>query len=838
MPLKSKMIAATGNCTPWKMIYKEEKMKKVKSIIALTLALIMALSFAACGKKGEDSPNKPGETEHPEFVYAAEFKPVSMDTTSSINVYGEGDAGIYVSWSEKIGEEIPEGVTPRYEGEYDVYESRIGIMDMEGNIKQLPNYSPTPKAENTDGKRDFSTWCGIEGVYPMSDGRIMVVEYNSSNWNEAPESVEQYSDGYWEYYKYERNYYIRVLDADGTEISSNIVELDEDSYLSAYRAVLDDDGNLLATNDGGIMAVSPDGSIAYTIETGEDQWIERIITLKDGSMGATTWGDNGMAILPIDLESKKFGDKVDLPRNAYDFFNGGGDYDLYYSSGSNFFGFDVATGESTKILNWLDCDIYGNDMTSLTVGSDGTIVVLLSHWSYNRYLNTSDLGRQSMEIAVVKKVPYESVPQKTVLTLATQYSTYGTVSNAIIKFNRSNDQYRISVKDYSEYNTEDDYSAGMTKLNTEILAGNLPDMILIDSNMPYEQYASKGILEDIYPFIDGDSEIKREDLFPTVLTAMEVNGKLCQAVSTFNITAVMGAKSVVGDTPGWNYDEFNAALASMPDGCEPFEPYVTREDILRTCLALDMEEYVNWTTGECKFDSPDFINLLRFAATFPEEYDYENYDWDTENPVTRIGEGRQMLASASIYSFDDIIYNDRYFGENGATYIGMPTTNGVGNMMSVGNGIAITKDCVDKDGAWQFVRSFLTEKGQEEMYNYGLPTNIKLFNRFLEKEMTTEYQTDAEGNYILDENGERIPISKGGYGMPDGTVIEIYAITQEQADALMELINSTTKLANYNDSIFEIVSEQAKAFFAGQKSPEEVAKLIQSKANIYVNEQR
>ena len=41
-----------------------------------------------------------------------------------------------------------------------------------------------------------------------------------------------------------------------------------------------------------------------------------------------------------------------------------------------------------------------------------------------------------------------------------------------------------------------------------------------------------------------------------------------------------------------------------------------------------------------------------------------------------------------------------------------------------------------------------------------------------------------------------------------------------------------------NDSIYNIVSEQAQAFFAGQKSAEEVARLIQSKANIYVNEQR
>ena len=54
----------------------------------------------------------------------------------------------------------------------------------------------------------------------------------------------------------------------------------------------------------------------------------------------------------------------------------------------------------------------------------------------------------------------------------------------------------------------------------------------------------------------------------------------------------------------------------------------------------------------------------------------------------------------------------------------------------------------------------------------------------------------------------------------------------------MELIESTEKVVNYDSSIYDIVAEQSAAFFAGQKSAEEVAKLVQSKANIFVNEQR
>jgi len=105
--------------------------------------------------------------------------------------------------------------------------------------------------------------------------------------------------------------------------------------------------------------------------------------------------------------------------------------------------------------------------------------------------------------------------------------------------------------------------------------------------------------------------------------------------------------------------------------------------------------------------------------------------------------------------------------------------------------------------------------------------------------MTPEYQKDGDGNYVLDENGNKIEVSRGGMSWGSGdNYIEIYATTQEQADKLWELITTTTKVADYSSSIYEIVNEQTPAFFSGQKSAEEVARLIQNKANIYVNEQR
>ena len=170
------------------------------------------------------------------------------------------------------------------------------------------------------------------------------------------------------------------------------------------------------------------------------------------------------------------------------------------------------------------------------------------------------------------------------------------------------------------------------------------------------------------------------------------------------------------------------------------------------------------------------------------------------------------------------------------TFIGYPTEYGTGNMLRVQSGYAISSKCENKEGAWQFLRQFFTEEYQENNNWGSFPSNVNAFNKRLEKAMTPVYETDADGNFILDENGNKIEQSQGGWGW--GSVsIEIYALKQEEADQILELINTTTKVFNTDDSIVNIVIEEAAPYFEGQKSAQDVAKLVQSKVSLYVGEQ-
>ena len=807
---------------------------RLKSLLALLLAAVMVLSLAACGKSGESEDKKDQADENtPEFAYVAEYKTLTEDQNTYLSPRVYTEEGFYSTSWEKIGDNTPEGVTPEYEGQYDVYGTLIYFVSFDGKVEKLENYQRLEPPANDGDYRDFNSSSDVNGICVSDDGKLVAIEIQYKSWSEAPEGMSSSDNEYWNYYKYEQNYFIRWLEPDGTEISRAQIQVAPELYLDAYRMQLDEEGNVVCLCNGNqVWGIGSDGTVNYTIET--EYYFDALVKLADGRVAVGVSGENGMEIAVIDPAAKKLAEETyPVKASIYNAYTGGGDYDLYYTNGAYFYGLKLGEEEPVKLFSWLSCDVNSNDISSVCVRPDGSIVTVTM--DYN-----SSTSTYSNELITVTKVPYESVPHKEVITLGCIYLQYQT-QEMIVDFNRSNDKYRIEVTDYSQYNNEEDgYDAGLTKLNTEIMAGNIPDILDI-SNLNYVQLASKGLIEDLYPYIDADEELDRSDYFENVLAAMEVDGKLCATVPGFYINAVMGSSKVVGDTPGWTYDEFNEALASMPEGCEPFDQYVTRDTILQNCLALDMDNFVNWGTGECRFDSQEFIDLLEFAARFPETFDWENYDYSSaESTQERIAQGKQMLVQTTVYMIEDLFYNQyiETFGGD-VTFIGYPTANGTGNMLGIdGGGYAMSSKSQYKDVVWQFLRTFMTKDYQEENV-WSLSSRKDIFDEKAEEAMTIQYQEDADGNAILDEEGNKIPIARyGRWNEETGETEEIYAIEPEQIEQLRELIASTDRKADYNSDIFEIVSEEAAAFFQGQKTAEDVAKLIQSKANIFVNEQR
>ena len=63
-------------------------------------------------------------------------------------------------------------------------------------------------------------------------------------------------------------------------------------------------------------------------------------------------------------------------------------------------------------------------------------------------------------------------------------------------------------------------------------------------------------------------------------------------------------------------------------------------------------------------------------------------------------------------------------------------------------------------------------------------------------------------------------------------------MTRKEVDAYMELVNRTHKNGAYDGTLMQIVEDEAKMYFAGEKSLERTAEIIQERAKTYVNENR
>lgn len=511
------------------------------------------------------------------------------------------------------------------------------------------------------------------------------------------------------------------------------------------------------------------------------------------------------------------------------------------------------------MIDWIECDINSNNINSYSILPDGRVIAFES--SYD-----DQAQKNNMQLIVMTRVDAASVVNKTVLTFACMYLDWN-MRDAIVKFNRASNTHRIVVRDYSEYNTDDDSNAGIQKLNTEMLSGKLPDMIDINTySMPVEQYAAKGFLTDLYELIDADADLSRESFVQPVLKALEsADGKLYQLPSTFAVSTAIALDKVAGDYDTWNLASVKDAMTKLQDGASVFDVYRTKSDILQTCISRNIDAFVDWENGGAHFDSDEFKALLEFANQFPDTYDWENAtDEENDSAQNRMNAGKQLMTDMYVSSFEDMLY--QLTGYNGGVkFVGYPSEDGTSNhTFQIDGSIAISSTCADKTAAWNFMKQFLTEDYQSGYNVWNFPINQKAFDQKMKDAMTEEYQTDENGNVVKDENGNPIRIPKmtyyttdtgsgvtfgattetaastvviGGTAVNDDGSISIYAMTQEQTDQILDLINAITAVYGYDESILNIISDEAAAYFAGEKSLDDTANMIQSRVNLYVAEQ-
>ena len=524
----------------------------------------------------------------------------------------------------------------------------------------------------------------IADMFVNDSGIYYVHQY--MKWNNVTNKVEK------------TDYKLVHCDLEGNVVQTFSIAEDllakSEEDMPAYVAglVVDNDGNMIITNSESFI-IAYDNAGKKVADISLQGYGNGLIKGADGTVYYSYMDDMSWETVfaPVDIKGGKLGEKV----TGVEIYNSGNIYidsnnKLWMTDGNDLITFDMKSEEKNKVLNWLDYDINGNDIRMFYIDSDGTYVAYTESYAEN-----------AMECEwITLEESEEPLTDKIVLTYAT-FGTDSDVTDAIIRFNKNNETYRIKVVDY--YNNED-YEAGMNAYDQAILKGDMADIINVDWSQ-YRSYARKGLYEDLNVWMDSDKEIDKKDYFENVIKAYEVDGKLCAVPLSFTVSTLIGKTSVWGEETGIAMQKVADVMRDLPKDVELMD-YTSKMGWLSISMQGAIGNFVDWETGECFFDSEEFITMLEVANQFPEEVNYDEQDLSTPEKVQQ---GKVLLygeyySDITGYQVTKAIFRDDI------TAVGYPGVKGNGAILeNPGSVLAISKQSEYKEGAWEFVKYMLSE---------------------------------------------------------------------------------------------------------------------------------
>lgn len=490
-------------------------------------------------------------------------------------------------------------------------------------------------------------------------------------------------------------------------------------------------------------------------------------------------------------EHFQISEKYRFPETYSEFFSS--EEDNIYALGPNtVYRLDYRNGERTNYANTFISGMWSSNYVFLPTGS----------------IYTSSMGK------LTKWTPSEN-HEVTVLKLAT-YNPSFYIPLIVSEYNNSTADYKIEIMDYAVYDNADNPDQGINKLHLDIVSGECPDIFDLSSFYP-NFYSSKGILEDLKPWFESDQNIGLEDLNESLVSLLEYKDGLYELVPCYDIYTLCGDGSTVGYSGSFTLDEFfelekEYGLRAL------LGEHITRTDFLYWYIVFE-KNLVDYSNATSKFNEDNFIRILQLSASLPDAIEsYENNMWG------ELFSGTQLLALTNMDSdpIGTVTYLDAIFSDN-AQFVGFPTENGTGTVISPNIRLAMSSDSQYKQEVWAFFKYLLDDKNQSDTKNYpGFPAVEKQLQARLDK-WVVPYQ-NGNMNLYTSYNGAALEIP--------GRKVD--KVTEQK---VIDIYKSTDGFAMIDQNILNIVFQKVEAFYAGDKSAEETAELIQSRIDIYLSEQ-
>ncbi len=764
-----------------------------KAVLAIIFAA-MILSLCACGKSGNSEDG----------AYSLISEPLPLPSELSDMRFlsmVKGRAFYYTAASEQGGENNAEQGAKLYSA------------DLDGdNLKKLDKYEFKIETQEQFARGEVLRLCAADG------DSLWVYERVSVPIFELPEDFDGSDQDKWQYQiNYDQSFFVRKIGPEGEELFVLDLQKQMDEspiYINDISA--SESGELfLCGSEGRVCCFTTEGKLKFKLS--QELNLDRLVSLSDNRMGvsAMTYSGKDRFLMVIDNENGTWEQGSKLETNSASFFYpSAGSYYFLYNNGTRLLGYDLKLDKYKELLTWADFGIEGLSVRDCMMDEEGKIHAICSTYDSQ--------GNMGYELLLFERQK-EGEPQegkKIALTLG-GINIGSDIREQVMRFNKGSEKYKIEIKDYGELTVGQDSAEAIKKLSVDLISGNVPDMLAL-GGLPWERYAAKGMFEDVYPFIDRDNGMEREDFLTNILKTAEIDGRLYQVVSCFNGATIAGSRSVLGNEP-LSAVRMLDIIKSNPQASLPFGFGADYGSVFLLMLSANMDSYINWENSACSFDSDEFKALLELTGTIA---NIEGTQTQVMNEAQLLDEKLQLFTVTEFYPFFDIGYKKALFGDE-LCFKGFPAQDGGHSIAIFENALAMSSSCKDKEGAWEFLRTFLEEEYGKFMS--FIPINKAAF----------EFKLDAamEQQFKIEDDGTKTPNPQIRKPLLNGGVYEPMALSKEEAETVRSMIESIDKSAYLNESILAIINEELNAYLQGANSVDKAASLIQERMSLYIAEQ-
>gem|GEM_PF-2032290 len=544
---------------------------------------------------------------------------------------------------------------------------------------------------------------------------------------------------------------------------------------------------------------------------------DNILTLFDMNM------EEGMQVLQYDLDNG-----AELGRHSHS------SEEMYRSSGSGKF----AYGPGGQLYYAGDGIYKVNDDLSLEelVGSDE----LETSGAEIFFVPKEDVyicggyDNAGMVLRRYEYAPDQVVPKDTVLRVYALEQN-SAVEQAILNFQRTHPNVLIKLESFLDEDNTVTRSDAIRNLNTQLLADDGPDVILLDG-LSVSNYGNKGVLKDLSDLLTNpDTDTDADELHAVVSRSFEEDGKVYAIPAYYKIPVLAGGADMISQASTLSDV---ADLAENSGGLPLFN--MSRPEVL--LRAFYPTTAPAWQNENGSIDQDAFAEMLELVKrisdaapdrelTEDEQMIMEYLDTDTVAIYERLWFSRligvidkeqhfldiEMEGDFSVVAINSALKElsgkDELTGEDiGSMVRLMPgQTEGVYIPTTI---LGVNAKTYHDELATEFVQLALSYDQQKNGIGDGLPVNMKALEQII--------PDDSDENY-----------TSYGVSTAGGTYLEMNQPSSEIYEALLALTEQITTPVVIDSSILDIIQTEVQAFFDGTATAKEVAEAVDKKIDLY-----